>query len=127
MRMFQARSVRITCHRREDAAQFFGDDAQFERTKAQSAIVSGNGGTEPAHSGDVLPQRPVETRIAFEHAAHNTRRAFLGEKLPRLFAQQLLFVGKIEVHRRSFRTSPAITIGRAGRKRQSGRASLTAA
>ena len=53
---------------------------------------------EKAHLGKALPQFAVIGCLAVEHRAHRFRRAFFGEKLPRLVAQLFLFVGEIEIH-----------------------------
>ena len=65
---------------------------------AGAAERLGDRDAEEAHLGESLPQLLVVGRLAVEHFAHGLWRALLGEKLPRLVAHLLLFVGEIEVH-----------------------------
>ena len=65
---------------------------------ARAAERFGDRDAEKAHFGKPLPQRLVIRRLAVEHLTHGLRRAFFGEKLPRLVAHLFLFVGEIEVH-----------------------------
>src|SRR5262249_25294142 len=53
---------------------------------------------EKAHLRKALPQFPVIGLLAVQHHPHRLGRAFLAEKLSRLIAQLLLFVGEIEIH-----------------------------
>ena len=85
-------------HRRQRAAHFLGDHAEFEMARAGAAECFGDRDAEKAHLGEALPQFLVVRRLAVEHRAHRLRRAFLGEKFPRLVAHLLLFVGEIEIH-----------------------------
>ena len=85
-------------HRRQRAAHFLGDHAEFEMARAGAAKFLGDRDAEKAHLGKALPQFAVIGRLAVEHGAHRLGRAFFGEKFSRLVAQLLLFVGEIEIH-----------------------------
>ena len=85
-------------HRRQRAAHFFRDHAEFEMAGARAAEFFGDRDAEKAHLGKALPQFLVIGCLAVEHGAHRFRRAFLGEKFPRFVAHLLLFVGEIEIH-----------------------------
>ena len=66
--------------------------------RARAAECLGDRDAEKTHLGEALPQFLVIGRLAVQHLADGFRRALLGEKLPRLVAHLLLFVGEIEVH-----------------------------
>ena len=85
-------------HRRQRAAHFFRDHAEFEMARARAAECFRDCDTEKAHLGKTLPQLAVIRLLAVEHHAHRFRRAFLGEEFPRFVAHLLLFVGEIEIH-----------------------------
>ena len=89
-------------HGSEHASKFLRDDAELERAQPQSAVCFRQSRAEPTHVGDARPQRPVISRIAFQHSAHLARGALRRKKSPRLIAQELLLVGEIEIHCRIF-------------------------
>ena len=98
-------------HRRQRAAEFFRDHAQFEIAEAEPAEFFRDRGAVPTHLGDLLPQILVVAVAAFENLAHGFGRAFLAQEFARLIAQHFLIVGEIEIHRPTllvsrFRTSP---------------------
>ena len=79
-------------------ADLLGDDAEFEMAEPQTAELLGNGGRGPAHRSDLVPQIAVERLIRFENLAHITQCAAVGQKLVGLLLEQLLVVGKFEIH-----------------------------
>ena len=85
-------------HRRQRAAHFFGDHAEFEMAGAGAAECFRDRDAEKTHLGEALPQFAVIGLLAVEHRAHRLRRAFLGEEFSRLVAKLFLFVGEIEIH-----------------------------
>ena len=68
-----------------------------------AAVSLGDRGADPAHLGDLAPQRGIVAGIALERAARLRQRVALGEEAPRLFAQLLQLVGEIEVHLKTAR------------------------
>ena len=85
-------------HRRQRAADLFGDHAELEMTGAGAAEFFRDRDAEKAHLGKALPQLLVVGRLAVEHRAHRFRRAFLGKESPRLITQLFLVFGEIEIH-----------------------------
>ena len=85
-------------HRRHCAAEFLGDDAQFEIAEAEAAVLFRNRGRGPTHLADLLPQTLVVRRLAFEDLAHRRRRAVVLQESVCLLAQQVLLFRKLEIH-----------------------------
>jgi hypothetical protein len=89
---------RVERHGRRSAADLFGDDADLQRREAQPAIGFGNAGGRHAEIDEALPHVFRMSLIAVEHAPHHFGGALVGEEFANLLLEQLLVVGKIEVH-----------------------------
>jgi len=85
-------------HRCQHPADLLGQHAQGLGAHVCATVFLGQRGAEPAHVGHALPQAAIVGVGAIEDAAHRGRRAAIGEKAPRLLAQQLQVIGEIEVH-----------------------------
>jgi hypothetical protein len=79
-------------HRRQRAAHFLGDHAEFEIPGAGPAEIFRHRHAEESHAGEALPQRAIVRRGAVEHRPHRLRRRMLGEIAPRLVPQLLLLI-----------------------------------
>ena len=86
--------------RREAAAEFFGEHAQFEVAEADAAVLFRYRSRRPAEVDHAAPELRVVRLIAVENAANRRQRTFVGEERLGLFAQQVLLVGKLEIHAR---------------------------
>ena len=82
---------------RENAAEFFRDDAEFELPGARAAVLFGDGDADQPEVCQSLPERLVVIAAVLEHGAGTLRTMFL-EKSSRLIAQLLLLRREVEIH-----------------------------
>ncbi len=87
-------------HRRQRRAQLLGQHAQAQMAEAGAAVLFGDRRADPAHGGDLLPQRLVVGLGPFQNAPHGCRRTALAQEFAGLLAQLFQVVAEVEVHRR---------------------------
>ena len=85
-------------YRRNSPAELFRDYGQFEVGQAEPAVLFGDRRGGPAEFRDLGPQVGVVDGVAVEDGAYCRHGAMFLKKPQCLLAQQVLFVGKLEIH-----------------------------
>jgi hypothetical protein len=78
------------------AAEFFGEDAQLQIAETNSAVLLGIVVAVQPRS-TILRQSAASLGSGPSSAPHRHERAFVSQEGLGLFAQQVLFVGKLEI------------------------------